>query len=378
MVECNLVAEQDVLALARLAQLERGAAAHHVDAVVDEVEDRIGQSELARLVVDHRKKDHGEAFLHLRVLVELVKHNLRLDAALELDNNPHAVAVAFIAHIRDIVDDFLVHQLGNTLDQLRLVHLVWNFCDDDGLPAARDVFHAGAGAHQEASAAGAVGVADAALAVDEAAGREVRPLHVLQHGSETALRVVDQRDGCVHNLSQIVRRDVGRHADSDAVRTVDDEVGDARRQHRGFQRRLVVVRHEIDGFHIDIGEHLGGNLRHFRFGVPHRSRRVAVDGAEVSLPIHQRVAQRKRLRQAHHGVVDGGVAVRVVVAHHMADDLGALGVLFRGLEAHVVHAVQHAPVHGLQAVAHLGQRPADDHRHGIVEIRPAHLIFNID
>jgi hypothetical protein len=33
---------------------------------------------------------------------------------------------------------------------------------------------------------------------------------------------------------------------------------------------------------------------------------------------------------------------------------------------------------GLEAVADVGQGAADDHRHGIVEIRPLHLLFNVD
>src|ERR1039457_1805994 len=35
-------------------------------------------------------------------------------------------------------------------------------------------------------------------------------------------------------------------------------------------------------------------------------------------------------------------------------------------------------MHGLQSVAHIGQGAADDHRHGVVEIRPLHLLFNVD
>ncbi len=37
------------------------------------------------------------------------------------------------------------------------------------------------GAHHEAAAAGLVGVDDAALAVEESAGREIRALHVLEN-----------------------------------------------------------------------------------------------------------------------------------------------------------------------------------------------------
>src|SRR5262249_7190399 len=39
------------------------------------------------------------------------------------------------------------------------------------------------------------------------------------------------------------------------------------------------------------------------------------------------------------------------------------------------HRVQHPPVHRLQSVAHVGQGAPDDHRHGVVEVRRAHLLL---
>jgi len=86
-----------VFALARLAQQEDGTPLHDIDTMVDEDLNCFVEAQLARLAVDHRKEDHGEAFLQLRVLVELVQHDLRLRAALEANDHPHAVAVALIA-----------------------------------------------------------------------------------------------------------------------------------------------------------------------------------------------------------------------------------------------------------------------------------------
>ena len=68
----------------------------------------------------------------------------------------------------------------------------------------------------------------------------------------------------------------------------------------------------------------------------------------------------------------------VVDAHALADDLGAFGVLLVVLQAHLVERVKDAPVHGLQTVAGIGQRPAYDDAHRVVEIRAAHLLFNVD
>ena len=79
------------------------------------------------LAVHHGQEDHGEAFLHLRVLVELVQDDLRFGAALQLDDDAHAVAIGFVANVGDVVDDFVVHQVGDALDELGFVDLVRNF-----------------------------------------------------------------------------------------------------------------------------------------------------------------------------------------------------------------------------------------------------------
>ena len=243
------------------------------------------------------------------------------------------------------------------------------------------------GAHEEAAAAGLVGGGDVGLAEDEAAGGEVRALDVLEAEVEVGARVfgvafggvaLEQGDAGVHDLGEVVGRDVGGHADGDAGAAVDDEVGDARREDGGLERGLVVVGGEVDGVGVDVGEHLAGDPGEAGLGVAHGGGWVAVDGAEVALAIDHRVAQGEGLREADHGVVDGGVAVGMVVTHDVADDLGGLGVLLVELEAHLLHAVEDAAVDGLEAVAYVGQGAADDDRHGVVEVRPAHLFLNID
>ena len=272
----------------------------------------------------------------------------------------------------------VVHQVSDALDELHLVDLVGNFGDDDRLAAAGDVLDRALGTHQEAAAAGAIGLRNAAATVDEAAGRKVRALHVLQNLGQPRMRIVHQLDGCVDDFRQVVWRNVGRHADRDAVRAIHDQVWNARRQHRGLERALVVVRHQVDRVLVDVGQHLARDAHHARFGVPHGRRRIAVHRAEVALAIDHGIAQAEGLRQAHHGVVDGRVAMRMVLAHCLADHLGALGVLLVVLQTHLVHRVQDAAMHRLEAVANIGQRTADDDRHRIVEIRPPHLVFNVD
>ena len=89
--------------------------------------DRLYQPHLLGLAVHHRQENHAETFLHLRVLEKLVQDDLRFRAALQLHHNAHAVAARLIAHIGNIVNDLVIHQLRNALHDLGFVHLVGNF-----------------------------------------------------------------------------------------------------------------------------------------------------------------------------------------------------------------------------------------------------------
>ena len=62
----------------------------------------------------------------------------------------------------------------------------------------------------------------------------------------------------------------------------------------GSSGGLVVVGHEVDGLHVDVGEHLAGDAHHAALGVTHGRGRIAVDGAEVALAVDQRIAQARR------------------------------------------------------------------------------------
>jgi len=118
----------------------------------------------------------------------------------------------------------------------------------------------------------------------------------------------------------LVRRNIGRHAHRDTGRTVHQQIGEARREYQGLVFGTVVVGSEVDGFLVQVGDQLMGDFRHADLGVTHRRRVVAVHRTEVTLSVHQRVAQREILRHTHDGVIYRCVAVRMVLTDHVADD----------------------------------------------------------
>src|SRR5262245_19961950 len=377
MVERHLIAGENVFAFASLAQFEARAPQDDVAAVFDEQPDDLDQAHLARLSADDGQQDHAERFLHLRVLEKIVENQLRFLAALQFDDDAHAVAVALVSDVADAFDLLVLDQFGDAFDQAGLVDLIGNLGDHDIFPVLAGFFDRGLGAHGEAAAPGFVGRFDAFASGYVSAGRKVRAGNDFQDFLKRGFRLLDQRDGGVDDFAQIVRRYVGGHADGDAAGAVDQKVRNARGQNGRFFFGFVEVGNEVDGFFLDVGEEFFGNPGQAGFGVTHRRGHVAVDRAEVALAVHQRIAHVEVLRHSDQGVIHRGVAVRMVFAEDFADDLGAFAVGARRGQAEFVHAEKDAAMHGFEAVAHIGQRAPDDHGHGIVEIRLAHLGFNV-
>jgi hypothetical protein len=189
------------------------------------------------------------------------------------------------------------------------------------------------------------------------------------------LPVVHQVGDGVADLAQVVGRDRGGHADGDARGAVHQQVGEAGREDGGLLERPVKVVHPVHRVLIQVVQHLGGDGGQAGLGVAHRGRAVAVHRAEVALSIHQRVAQGEVLGHAGHGLVDGGVAVGMVLAQDLADDAGGLFVGGAGVQAQFVHGVEDAPLDRLEAVPDVGQRPRHDDAHRVVQVRAAHLVF---
>ena len=215
------------------------------------------------------------------------------------------------------------------------------------------------------------------LAHDAGPGGEVGALDEAQQVLGGSLGVLHLEDGGVDDLAQVVGRDVGGHAHRDAGGTIDQQVGEAGREHHRLLALPGVVVLEVDGVLVDALEQLHRQRLEAALGVAHRRRRV-VDRAEVPLRLDEAVADGEVLAHADQGVVDGVVAVRVEPAHDVADHPGALAEGRARPNAGVVHGVEDPAVHRLQAVADVGQGPRDDDRHGVLEERGAHLALDVD
>src|SRR5262249_47089595 len=154
---------------------------------------------------------------------------------------------------RDVVNGFVIHELRHAFDQPLFADLVRDLCNNDCLAIFAECLNFGFSAHHEAATAGFVGFENAALAVNDSSGRKVRSFHELQNLGKRGRGIVHQANGRLYNLGQVVRRDVGGHADGNSVRPVHQKVGNSRREDNGLQVGVVVGGLKVDCIFINIG-----------------------------------------------------------------------------------------------------------------------------
>ena len=237
-----------------------------------------------------------------------------------------------------------------------LRHLIGKLGDDDGRTALANLLHVGHCPHLHRPTAGRQGVSDAAGSDQVGPGGKVGTLDDLQIVLDRSIRVLNAVDDGIDDLAEVMGRDIGCHADGDAGGTVGQEVGVSSRQNDRFGGLAAVVVLEIHRVFLDAFQQMHGNRGKAALGITHRRRRI-VDRAEVALRRDQWIARAEVLAQADQGVVDRVVAVRVIAAHDVADHRCALPKAGPGPHSGLEHGIDDPPLHRLQPVPNIRQRP---------------------
>ena len=306
-------------------------------------------------------------------------HHHGIDIARARLDHEANVLRGLVAHIGDERQLLVVHEFGELLVKPAFLHAVGNFRDDDDPGSPARVLLRPAGAQAERAAPRAIGLGYLLGRVDDdAAGGEIRPLHEGHELVARRLGMGDEIERGVEQFGQIMRRDRRRHAHRDALRAIGEQVGEGRGQHDGLALIAGVIVAEVDRVLVDAVEQQARDLGHAGLGVAIGGGGIAVDIAEVALPVDHRIARGKILREAHQRIIDRLIAMRVKRAHHVADDLGALLEHRIRTEPQDVHAVQDAAMNRLQAVARVRQGAAHDRGQRIGEIALLERVAQID
>ena len=146
-------AEQDMRALAGLEQLELRAPSDHFLAEADEGLDEVAKRQRLGPAAADRQHVGREARLRRRVPPQLVEHDVGRRIALQVDDDPHAFAVQFVADVGDAFDPLVLGGFGDLLDEAVLADLVRDFGEHDRAAIAAAFLDVVARAQDDRSAA---------------------------------------------------------------------------------------------------------------------------------------------------------------------------------------------------------------------------------
>ena len=349
-------ADQDVRPLARLGEFELGAPGNHFLAELHKGLDDIAQAHQFGATAANGEHVDAEGLLRRRVAVDLVEHDLGGRVALQFHDDAHAFAIRFVAQIGNAFDPLVLDRIGDLFDQRILALLERDFGQHQAAFFAAAFLNDETRADDDGAAPGFIGGAQASGANDQRAGGEIGCRQMLHQIFDADRLVIEPGADGIDDFAQIVRRDIGCHADSNARGAVDQKVGKTRRQHNRLGFRTIVIVLKVDCILVDIGEQRFGGLGQPCFGVAHRGGRIGVHRAEIALAIDQRQAQRPILRHPRQRIVNRAIAMRVIFTHHVTNDTRRFAIGLVRREAAFMRAPQDAAMHRLQAITHIGQR----------------------
>ena len=167
--------------------------------------------------------------------------------------------------------------------------------------------------------------------------------------------MVDRRAA---EVVEVVREDLGREADRDAVGALEED--DRELGGEGDRLLVAAVVAELPGGGLRVEEDVLGEGGEAGLDVPGRCGIVA--GEQVAV-VALRLDEPGALADGHERSADGGVAVRVQL-HRGADDVGDL---VKAAVVHVPERVEDAALDGFQAVVDVRDGTVEDDVAGVVE-----------
>ena len=174
----NDEAFQNVSSLFCLAQIIFGTTDGDFVAMSDEVADEVLQSKQLWTSFHQSNTVHAETRLQWCHLEKLIQNDTSVCIALQIDDNSHTFAVAFVIDIADTVNLLFTDKLCDVFNKLLFVNAVWNLAHDN-LVVCLTILNLGLCTDYNTSSACFVSIADSLHTHDVGTRREVWAFHIL-------------------------------------------------------------------------------------------------------------------------------------------------------------------------------------------------------
>ena len=199
----------------------------HLVTMIHELLDAVLQRQGLRTLANDGNAVDTEATLQLRHLIELVEHHIRVRITLQVNYDTHTFTVRLIVHIADTLNLLFVDQVGNTLDEFRLIYIIRYLVHDDLLVLSVGLKFSLRTNHNT-STTRIISLTDAIHTTDNTTCWEVRTFDILHQTVCVDIRIIDISHTSVDYLTQIMCRNVSRHTYRNTRRTIDEKIRNLR------------------------------------------------------------------------------------------------------------------------------------------------------
>src|SRR5439155_4348491 len=280
-VEDNAKALQNVNASPQLFQLVFKSATDRVETEVEEAAEHLLEAQPVGLRLNIRTRHQAghvvsEAFLQRGVLVKVGHDDLRIAASLQLQDYAHAFFfIGFIDHAGELRQFLGLDQLTDGRLQVALVDAIRDTGDHDLLATAHN-FQLPLALDLDAARAVFINLAQAAAVGQHLPTQgKIRAFDSVEKLSGGGVGMIDHVHRGVDNLGQVVRRDVGGHADGDSRGAVDKQIGELSGENDGLFTGAVIIGPRVHGPLPQLGHEPLGQGRELGLGVPISGRGIA-------------------------------------------------------------------------------------------------------
>ena len=317
------------------------------------------EGEKFRLILMDGQKNDPEGGLHLGMFIKLIEDDLGHLVPFQLDDHPHPFPVRFVANIGNPLDHLLLNQFSDFFDELGLIGLIGKFGDNNVFTFAFSIpLDDRPGSKLDHALSGFIGLANSLSAVDESRlwGSRVReddpsiPRERYPGLSIRAIRALIVSAILWGGILVAIPTAIPEEPLTMRFGNLDGRT-------EGSTERVVVIRDKIDRFLIDVCQQLGGELGHADLGISHGRRGIAINGAEISLAVDQRITEREILGHSDNGIINRHIAVGMIFTDDIADDSRRFLVGFIPIVAELIHGVKNAAMNGFKTIpAHPEER----------------------
>ena len=165
------------------------------------------------------------------------------------------------------------------------------------------------------------------LVNDNSTCREIRSLDVAHQTLDTDRIILHICLDRIRHFSQVMRRDAGRHTYRDSFGTIHQDIRNFDWKNRRFFLRLIKVRHKVDNILVKIPKkNFLCQFLQAGFRITHGCSTISLDGAEISMSVHQSPALFEVLCHNDQSIVNGTVPVRMIFTHCISDNTGTFTI----------------------------------------------------